>query len=135
MAARGEEEHGFDRRLSDVNVAALATRLTAIEGRVEVLEQVQRTQHLELKANTALTRQLHEAAFGREPINADDHPDPGLKQKVDRMYDIFAGAEKGFKFLNTSADVATKIARPTAYLLAIGAAVSAWWHTGNWKWP
>lgn len=52
----------FNRRDSDVNVAALAFRVDGLERRVGVVESELRANRLELAANTALTRQVHTMA-------------------------------------------------------------------------
>lgn len=57
-----DDNHHFDRRGSDVNVAALASRVGGLEQRVEVVEEAVRANSRELVANTALTRQVHTMA-------------------------------------------------------------------------
>ncbi len=49
----------FDRRGTDINVEALALRVTGLESRVEVVERDLKANTLELSANTALTKQVH----------------------------------------------------------------------------
>lgn len=53
------ETHNFDRRWTDVNVEALAVRVTGLEGRVESLERDLKDNTVELRANTTLTKQVH----------------------------------------------------------------------------
>lgn len=53
------EEHSFDRRITDANMAALNIRVTGLEGRMEIVEQKQDDHARELFANTALTKQVH----------------------------------------------------------------------------
>lgn len=62
MAPKASEEHKFDRRVTDANVAALATRVTGLEGRMSVVESELAANTRELVANTALTKQVHEMA-------------------------------------------------------------------------
>lgn len=54
-----DDNHQFDRRSSDANVASLSLRVGSLEGRVTVLEQGLNSNTLELRANTVLTQQVH----------------------------------------------------------------------------
>lgn len=110
------EEHQFDRRVTDVNYAALNVRLAGVEGRVEVLEEQGKVTNrelgetkLELRANTMLTRQSHDALYGttEEPGMKDvvDHVratldgtdcEPGLTRKVEDMHGMLAPARHAF---------------------------------------
>lgn len=58
----GELDHHFDRRSSDVNVAALSVRVAGLEGRMETVEREMKVNSRELAANTMLTRQVHAMA-------------------------------------------------------------------------
>lgn len=128
--AEAPESH-FDRRTSDVNVSALATRMNSIEGRVEVLEEKTETNNRELRANTRLTMQVHEALFGRES----DDDDPGIRGKVREMHDVFTGAKRGLQFLNSVADAGARYGKPILYLVLICGAIGAYFKTGDFKWP
>lgn len=123
-AREGAEPHNFDRRVSDVNVSALAVRVASLEGRVESLEDRVLQSTTELAANTQLTKQVHEALHGRGDV-------PGLAMKVDEMHAVFAAAKGGFKVLEFTG----KVAKPLAYITAIFAAMGALFATGHWQWP
>lgn len=143
----GEEAvPGFDRRKSDVNVSALATRVAGLEERVELLEKGYTENTRELEANTRLTQQVHEVLHGREndpgiatkvdalqfALKGDGTEDaPGVAGKVDRMYDVFAAAAGGFKVL----EYAGKIAKPIGIIAAACAAVVTLVATGHWPRP
>lgn len=116
------ENGGFERRTGDVNVAALSMRMTAIEGRVEVLEEQGRTAHRELAANTRLTKQSNEAIFGAgddpgmravvDQVNLalqGDEEQPGLIRKVEDMHSVFEPARNGFRMLGKIGNAAMKI--------------------------
>jgi hypothetical protein len=115
------ETHQFDRRASDVNVSALSTRVTALEGRVEALEKDVRDNTVELRANTALTKQVHEALHGRDG----DDEDLGLKGKVGEMHKIFADAMGTVR-------TCKRVMWPVVGLVG---AIVVWWKTGEFKWP
>lgn len=53
------EDHRFDRRGTDPNVAALALRVTALEERMEQFDAGLQRNTIELRANTALTEKIH----------------------------------------------------------------------------
>src|SRR5687767_3984675 len=108
--AEADDPH-FDRRTSDVNVAALATRMNSLEERVEVLEEKAEANNRELRANTHLTKQLHEAVFGRG-----DDEDEGIRGKVNEMHAVYGEARSGLRMLNTIADSATRWGKPVVYL-------------------
>jgi hypothetical protein len=55
-----DEDHKFDRRGTDANVAALSVRVRGLEGRVGLLEDKVDLNSRELIANTALTKQVHQ---------------------------------------------------------------------------
>lgn len=57
--ATNSGDHAFNRRATDPNVAALAVRVSGLEGRVAVVEQSLTDNTTELRANTALTKQVH----------------------------------------------------------------------------
>jgi hypothetical protein len=128
--ADADDPH-FDRRTGDVNVAALATRMNSLEGRVEVLEEKTEANNRELRANTRLTMQVHEALFGREG----DDDDPGIRGKVKEMHDVFTGAKRGLQFLNSVADAGARYGKPILYLVLICGAVVTFVKTGDFKWP
>jgi hypothetical protein len=108
---------GFDRRVSDVNVQSLATGLKALSDHVhEVMAPDQR-------ANTMLTKQVHEAVFGREgdegiqasvqdlhhAVFGNGDGLPGVQAKVDRMYQHFEVAENAFRFAGKIGTLAMKV--------------------------
>lgn len=132
------ESHQFDRRSTDLNVAALTLRMKGLEGRIEVLEQ-QATDHgRELRANTEMTKlgltkaeRVEEAIFGRD----DDEDDVGVKGKVKEMHDVFTDAKRGLAFLNRIADVGARWGKPVAYLAAVITAIVVWWKTGEFHLP
>lgn len=121
----------FDRRTSDVNVEALATRLTGLEGRVEVLEEKTETNNRELRANTHLTKQVHEAVYGRGGEDDDD----GIKGKVSEMHALYGEARSGLRMLNTIADSGARWGKPILYLVLICGAIATFIKTGDWKLP
>lgn len=53
------EDHQFDRRSTDANVAALSVRVSGLERRMENVEKAQTENTRELQANTQLTKQAH----------------------------------------------------------------------------
>lgn len=101
----------FDRRSTDVNVAALAIRVDALERRAENLEHQVKENTLELRANTELTRQIH--------------------IKTDEMHDAFAVARGGFRTL----EFMGKAAKPLLYIGGVVGAVMVFAKTGIWAWP
>jgi hypothetical protein len=143
------ENHQFDRRQSDVNMRSLATQLKALENHVH------ETMTPELRANTRLTRQVHEAFFGKE---GDDGmhakveamtealsgrgDEPGLESKVDSMYEIFAAARNGLRMLSAIANFCVRaiemlgrVAKPLLFIAALCAAVITYSRTGAWTMP
>lgn len=141
----GEEGHGFDRRGTDVNVAALATRLGSLEGRVEVLEEQGRTANRELAANTRLTKQSHEAIFGTgdDPgmkavvdqvnlaLQGVDEGNPGLIGKVESMHAVFEPARNGFRMIGKIGNAAMAVSdaierRPKTTALLVITSVVGW---------
>lgn len=123
-----EREHQFDRREGDLNVRALATRLKSVE-------DLQEVHGLELKGNTTLTKQLHEAVFGR----ADEL---GLQDKLTEMYDMFEATRNGFRMIASVGnfglrviETAGKYARPLFWIGAVAAACLTWAKTGTWQMP
>lgn len=119
MAEGGDQ---FDRRFEDVNVKALAIRLTGIESRVEVLEKSTVDNTTELKANTNLTKQVHEAVFGKDEGK-------GVQQLVEEMYAIvemgkgfFAGISRwGARLASTSDWISKTIKRFWWVIFMVGA--------------
>lgn len=130
-AEHGDGEHKFDRRRTDVNVEALAMRMSGLELRVETLEEQGRTANRELQANTKLTMQVHEAIFGR----GTDEDDTGLAGKVKAVHDVFTDAKRGFAFLNGVADAGARWGKPIFWFVAICGAGLTYWKTGAWRWP
>lgn len=152
-----KDDHQFDRRKRDVNVQALADRVTGLEGRVEGLELAtkdnSRELHLnssELKANTQLTKQVHEAVFGREDaigvfgqtqqlhaavFGREGEEEDGMRAKVKEVHGFFSDAKRGFAMLNRVADTVTRWGKPIVYVLAVGTALGVLVKTGEWKWP
>jgi hypothetical protein len=129
---------GFDRRRSDTNVAALASRVGALEGRMESVEYEQRAANRELAANTAVTRvtagqveRITRVLNGED----DDEHDNGLRGKVDEMHEVFSDARRGFSLLNSVADGIAKVTKPVGYIAALGAAIMLYAKTGEFKWP
>lgn len=129
------EDHNFNRRRTDANVLALATRVGSLEGRIEVLEAQSEANGRELVANTRLTQQVHEAVFG-----VDDQP--GLHAKVGEMHEVFTTAKNGFELLTKmgnfavkAAETAGKVAKPLFWLVALVVAIFAYFKTGHFAWP
>lgn len=100
--------HQFDRRQTDVNVAALAVRVDALERRAENLEHQVKENTQELRANTELTRQIH--------------------VKTEDMHDAFAVARGGFRTL----EFIGKAAKPVLYIGGVIAAGIVFIKTGVW---
>lgn len=142
MAAADQQQ--FDRRVTDVNLSALATRMDAIEGRVEVLEEQGRAAGRELEANTRLTRQSHEAIYGRDEdpgmkaavdeVNLalqGDGREPGLIRKVEDMHSVFEPARNGFRMLGKVGNAAMAVSdaierRPKTTALLVISSVVGW---------
>jgi hypothetical protein len=101
-------EHHFDRRTTDVNVAALAVRVDSVEKRVENMELQMKANTTELRANTELTRQIH--------------------VKTEEMHDAFAVAKGGFRTL----EFIGKAAKPILYVGGVVAAGVIFLKTGVW---
>lgn len=101
-------EHNFDRRSTDVNVAALAVRVDSVERRVENIELQMKANTQELRANTELTRQIH--------------------VKTEEMHDAFAVAKGGFRTL----EFIGKAAKPVIYIGGALGALAIFLKTGVW---
>lgn len=144
-----DDAHQFDRRKDDVNVASLANRVGMLEGRVEVIEHEMRESNAglraanaEIRANTRLTEEahgwssdVHQAVFGIEGR-------PGMSDRVDEMYEIFAAAREGLRLIGKAgrgaikaAEVGGRLAKPLFWVAALGAASWAWWKTGSFTLP
>lgn len=123
MAMSGD--HQFDRRVTDVNVSALSTRMASLEGRVEVLENQGRDQSRELRANTVITGQAHDTALEVKAAVIGDNESPGLKGRVDEMYEIFEGARNGFRVLGKAGNAGIWIADRAQKIIWIGIAIAA----------
>lgn len=120
-----EGVHNFDRRASDVNVNALATRIGALE------ETVHDTVTPELRNNTRLCTDLHDAIFGKDQ-------DDGLAMKVQEMHDIFNTARNGIRVFTSAGNAAVslvelggKIAKPMIWIGIVIAGGVAYWKTGS----
>lgn len=148
--AADENEHHFDRRSTDVNVAALAVRVIGLEGRVEGLEGKAEQNNRELRANTVLTKQVHEAVFGAEETSLGvqqkvdqvhsavfgrDEEDSGIKGKVEEVHDVFTEFKRGFALLNRVADAGTRWGKPLFFVVLICGAIITYFKTGEWKLP
>lgn len=125
------EEHRFDRRQSDANVASLATRIGCLESRVEVIELQGSENRMELRANTRICSQVHEALFGRD---TDEEPG-GLQAKVREVHGVFKDAQRGLAMLSKVADTGARLGKPVAYLAMVSGALIVFVKTGTWKWP
>jgi hypothetical protein len=101
-------DHNFDRRSTDVNVAALAVRVDSVERRVENMELQMKANTQELRANTELTRQIH--------------------IKTEEMHDAFAVAKGGFRTL----EFIGKAAKPVLYIGGAVGALVIFLKTGVW---
>lgn len=117
------EEHQFNRRFSDGNVAALALRMKAMEDRVEALELNTRIYAGKLEENTDLTKEVHGAVYG---IEGEVDGLMALTQRhVDRteaMLGIFEGAKKGLNAVGKVGDGLAWIGERGVKLM-IGAAI------------
>lgn len=113
----GEQAHSFDRRAGDVNYESLRVQLKSLQDHVH--------EHVvpELRATSQLTKQVHEAMFGRGD-------DKGVIQKVQEVHDAFSAAKGGLKVLETMG----KVAKPILVLGALWAFVVALVH-GSVEWP
>lgn len=105
--------HNFDRRASDVNVAALGTEIRALS------ETVHERIVPSLDDNTRICTQLREAVFGK---NEDD----GLAMKVQEMHDVFSKATNGMRVLAAlgngvvkGIEIGGKIAKPLIYIIML----------------
>lgn len=126
-------EHNFDRRNTDVNVNALTFRVAALETRMEIMEGDMQSNARELRANTALTSQVHEAMFGRDA--PDGEHEPGVTAKVKEMHALFTDGQRGLRMLNGIAEFGAKAAKPIAAIGLVVVAGVAYVKTGVWKWP
>lgn len=111
------EAHQFDRRSGDVNYESLRIQLKSLQDHVH--------EHVvpELRATSQLTKQVHEAMFGRGDAK-------GMSDKVEEMHNAFSAARGGFKVLETMG----KVAKPILVLGALWAFVVALMH-GEVQWP
>src|SRR5688572_29587967 len=97
------EDHKFDRRGTDPNVAAIATRVHILEGRFETLEDTvrkigrqQSTLVGEVQANTRLTEEIHGKIEDTSEKNAE-------------MYAAFAAAKNAIKLAARAGDAAMRV--------------------------
>lgn len=134
-----QEDHSFDRRAGDVNVQALTTRMTALEGRVDSLEQSTRDNTSELRANTVLTQQVHEAMFGKDSIEG---AGKGVQQLVGEMYEIVETGKSFFRWIDKAAsgagrtsDWISRTLKRFWWVIAIAMAVGTYLKTGKWELP
>lgn len=139
------------RRVDDV-----ALTVNGLVTRVHVLEEGSAQSTDELRANTRLTLQVHEAVFGREEkpglrdavddlkATANDvhgalfglgGDDVGVKAKIDKVHSVYSDAERGFAFLNRLADTAARWSKPALYVGGLIGALVLYAKTGEWKWP
>lgn len=123
----GDEAHKFDRRQTDVNVAAVSTELRALS------ETVHERIAPALEDNTRICTQLREAIFGH---NNED----GMQMKVEEMHDAFTTMRNGMKVVSAlgngvmwAIEVGGKIAKPLLWILALGAAIWGYLTTGHWS--
>lgn len=130
-------------------------RMSGLEGRVEALEEQGRAASRELEANTRLTKQVHEAMFGRGDDEEDDgglagkvrqvhgamfghgidKEDIGVAGKVKEVHGAFTDFKRGLQFLNRVADAGSRWGRPAFWVIAIFVALGTYFKTGEWRWP
>jgi hypothetical protein len=125
MPAR-EEPHDFDRRVSDVNVAAISTELRALS------ETVHDRIGPALDDNTRICTDLRKAVFGHGD-------DDGLAMKVQEMHDVFTAGRNGMRVLSAvgngvmwTIEKGGKIAKPLFWLALLVGSIVTYWKTGNW---
>lgn len=104
----------FERRESDANWKAFNTRITSLESGQRIFEH-------ELKGNTLLTKQTHEALMGEE----------GVMVKVDEIHGFFTAAKGAFKVLEAMG----RGAKSLAFIAAAFAAIWGLVTTHKWIWP
>jgi hypothetical protein len=148
---------GEERRHDDAaTIDGLALRVMGLESRMENVELNQRLiasnqerATVELRANTGLTKQIHEGLYGREDspglastvedmrqgLYGHGGDDKGMKGKVEDMHDIFDEARSGLRFVGRVADGLTKVAKPFAFIAAFFGAAFIYAKTGVFKWP
>lgn len=125
-------EGQFDRRKEDVNVAALALRVRGLEGRMELVERGLNDNRTELRENTILTTRTNTLIEGAEGA-------PGLREKVDDVYEIFDAARSGFRILGKTGDWMERNGKRAFWILAVVLAIGTYMKTGKWPdlpaWP
>lgn len=158
-----QDEHSFDRRASDVNVQALALRMTGMETRIETVELATKSNTEELarattalSANTDMTREVHEAVFGVKDefaglaeMTRDVHGavfgtagKPGVQDTVKDIYELvemgkgfFGGLKRWSGRVGMASDWISKTLRRFWWLIALGAATVTYVKTGKWELP
>lgn len=154
------DTHQFDRRVTDVNIAALADRMKGLEGRVEMLEEQGRNSGRVLDDLKKAAQEVHDAVFGvpgefsgLATMTRDVHGalfgvdgKPGAMTDIQVVRDLLetgrgvgsaiAGAATGAgKF----SDRVSKAIWRFRWIIAIGAAVGTYVKTGKWPdiplWP
>lgn len=150
------EDHQFDRRSSDVNVAALAVQVRGLAGRVEVLEEQGRRAAPELAKNTQMTGEVHEAVFGVEgefsglaTMTRDVHTavfgqydKPGLQQLVQNINEVIETARGFFRGIGKvgtgagkASDFVSRAIKRFWWVIAAAIAIGTYLKTGRWEWP
>ena len=131
-----QEDHQFDRRVSDVNMAALSDRMKGLEGRVTVLEEQGTSNARNLESNTMLTKEVHEAVFGVEGEFV------GIAGLVKEIYGIVETGKSFFRAIGSvasgagkSADWVSRMLKRFWWLIAFGIAVATYIKTGKWELP
>lgn len=150
------EAHQFDRRSSDVNVAALAVQVRGLAGRVEVLEEQGRTTARDLAELKPLAQEVHSAVFGVEGefqgiagMARDAHAalfgdqgTPGMKQAVAQILEVIEMGRGFFRWLGRVAtgagktsDWISKTIKRFWWLIALAISVMTFLKTGKWEIP
>lgn len=137
-APEGERRHGDSEILQ--LIGEVATQVKGLDTRVKILEEGNLATHDELtryngelRANTLLTKQSHEAIFG-----AGD--DPGIKASVDHVQSMLQPAENFFAACGKIGNVALRVSdvierRPKTLLMLLVSAIAGYSLTSTGKLP
>jgi len=116
------EDHGYNRRGTDLNVASLSLRVGVLETRMATVESDLKINTTELKANTRLTEEIH-----------------GQSAEI---FELFKAARNGFRMLTgignfglRVVEITGKYAMPLFWIVALIAALVMYVKTGSWRMP
>ena len=146
----------FDRRSSDANVAALSTRMRAVEDRLEQLELNTKANAKALEEHTELTKEVHEAVFGVQgefaglaTMTRDVHTavfgaegKPGVQDTIQAIYGLVETGKSFFGFINRNAsragrasDWISRTIKRFWWLILIAGSIATYLKTGKWEMP